>query len=120
SFYFSLSLPLSFFPPSPSLFLPPSLLFSLSLSPSLCLSLSFPSPLPSSLSRLILCLPLSPSLCLSLSFPSPLSPSLSLSLSLSPSLDQDDCFSLRCDVNAQCVLEGGHVLCRCLTGFSGH
>ncbi|XP_058252369.1 pro-epidermal growth factor isoform X1 [Hemibagrus wyckioides] len=33
--------------------------------------------------------------------------------------DQDECFSLRCDVNAQCVLEGGVSVCRCLRGFTG-
>ncbi|XP_060740688.1 pro-epidermal growth factor [Tachysurus vachellii] len=33
--------------------------------------------------------------------------------------DQDECFSLRCDVNAQCVLEDGVSMCRCLSGFFG-
>uniref|UniRef100_A0AAY5KCG9 EGF-like domain-containing protein n=1 Tax=Esox lucius TaxID=8010 RepID=A0AAY5KCG9_ESOLU len=33
--------------------------------------------------------------------------------------DQDDCFSLHCDVNAQCVLDGGSPTCRCLVGFTG-
>ncbi|KAK3535375.1 hypothetical protein QTP70_011275 [Hemibagrus guttatus] len=33
--------------------------------------------------------------------------------------DQDECFSLRCDVNAQCVLEDGVSVCRCLSGFTG-
>uniref|UniRef100_A0AAY5K2B6 EGF-like domain-containing protein n=1 Tax=Esox lucius TaxID=8010 RepID=A0AAY5K2B6_ESOLU len=32
---------------------------------------------------------------------------------------QDDCFSLHCDVNAQCVLDGGSPTCRCLVGFTG-
>ncbi|MCJ8733713.1 hypothetical protein PDJAM_G00226690 [Pangasius djambal] len=33
--------------------------------------------------------------------------------------DQDECFSLSCDVNAQCVLEDGGSACRCLSGFTG-
>ncbi|KAK3564140.1 hypothetical protein QTP86_008498 [Hemibagrus guttatus] len=33
--------------------------------------------------------------------------------------NQDECFSLRCDVNAQCVLEDGVSVCRCLSGFTG-
>ncbi|CAB1325525.1 unnamed protein product [Coregonus sp. 'balchen'] len=33
--------------------------------------------------------------------------------------DQDDCFSLRCDVNAQCLLDGGNPTCHCLEGFTG-
>ncbi|XP_028815649.1 pro-epidermal growth factor isoform X3 [Denticeps clupeoides] len=33
--------------------------------------------------------------------------------------DQDDCYSLRCDVNAQCLVEQGDVACRCLQGFRG-
>uniref|UniRef100_A0AAY4CHC3 EGF-like domain-containing protein n=1 Tax=Denticeps clupeoides TaxID=299321 RepID=A0AAY4CHC3_9TELE len=31
----------------------------------------------------------------------------------------DDCYSLRCDVNAQCLVEQGDVACRCLQGFRG-
>ncbi|KAG5270516.1 hypothetical protein AALO_G00193540 [Alosa alosa] len=34
--------------------------------------------------------------------------------------DQDDCFSLRCDMNAQCIPEEGNVACRCLPGFTGN
>ncbi|KAL2089199.1 hypothetical protein ACEWY4_016098 [Coilia grayii] len=34
--------------------------------------------------------------------------------------DQDDCFSLRCDVNAQCVPQEGNVACQCLPGFTGN
>ncbi|KAF4094118.1 hypothetical protein AMELA_G00009360 [Ameiurus melas] len=33
--------------------------------------------------------------------------------------DQDECFSLSCDMNAQCVLEDGGSVCRCLIGFTG-
>uniref|UniRef100_A0A4W5JGK8 Epidermal growth factor n=1 Tax=Hucho hucho TaxID=62062 RepID=A0A4W5JGK8_9TELE len=33
--------------------------------------------------------------------------------------DQDDCFSLRCDVNSQCLLDGGNPTCHCLEGFTG-
>ncbi|KAI4872410.1 hypothetical protein NFI96_033211 [Prochilodus magdalenae] len=33
--------------------------------------------------------------------------------------DQDECFSLSCDVNAQCVLVDGAAACRCLSGFVG-
>uniref|UniRef100_A0A8C7TGH5 Epidermal growth factor n=1 Tax=Oncorhynchus mykiss TaxID=8022 RepID=A0A8C7TGH5_ONCMY len=33
--------------------------------------------------------------------------------------NQDDCFSLRCDVNAQCLLDGGNPTCHCLEGFTG-
>ncbi|KAL7863483.1 hypothetical protein SRHO_G00124670 [Serrasalmus rhombeus] len=33
--------------------------------------------------------------------------------------DQDKCFSLSCDVNAQCVLEDTGAVCRCLSGFTG-
>ncbi|KAL6479722.1 hypothetical protein MHYP_G00107550 [Metynnis hypsauchen] len=33
--------------------------------------------------------------------------------------DQDKCFSLSCDVNAQCVLEDVGAVCRCLSGFTG-
>ncbi|GAA6077933.1 pro-epidermal growth factor, partial [Tachysurus ichikawai] len=33
--------------------------------------------------------------------------------------DQDECYSLRCDVNAQCVLLDGVSVCRCLSGFIG-
>uniref|UniRef100_A0AAR2J7U9 EGF-like domain-containing protein n=1 Tax=Pygocentrus nattereri TaxID=42514 RepID=A0AAR2J7U9_PYGNA len=35
------------------------------------------------------------------------------------SADQDKCFSLSCDVNAQCVLEDTGAVCRCLSGFTG-
>lgn len=34
-------------------------------------------------------------------------------------LDQDECFPLSCDVNAQCLLEDGGSVCRCLRGFIG-
>lgn len=33
--------------------------------------------------------------------------------------DQDDCYSLRCDVNAQCVLQEGRAMCQCVRGFTG-
>lgn len=33
--------------------------------------------------------------------------------------DQHDCDSLRCDVNAQCLLNGGAPGCACLEGFTG-
>ncbi|XP_067312647.1 pro-epidermal growth factor [Pseudorasbora parva] len=33
--------------------------------------------------------------------------------------DQDDCYSLRCDVNAQCVLQEGQAMCQCVRGFTG-
>ncbi|XP_056152686.1 pro-epidermal growth factor [Lampris incognitus] len=33
--------------------------------------------------------------------------------------DQDECYSLRCDVNAQCLLGAGGPACRCLEGFTG-
>uniref|UniRef100_A0A668AJ61 Epidermal growth factor n=1 Tax=Myripristis murdjan TaxID=586833 RepID=A0A668AJ61_9TELE len=33
--------------------------------------------------------------------------------------DQDECYSLRCDVNAECLLGGGSPTCRCLEGFTG-
>ncbi|XP_036423801.1 pro-epidermal growth factor [Colossoma macropomum] len=33
--------------------------------------------------------------------------------------DQDKCFSLSCDVNAQCVLDDTGAVCRCLSGFTG-
>ncbi|XP_071391277.1 pro-epidermal growth factor [Centroberyx affinis] len=33
--------------------------------------------------------------------------------------DQDECYSLRCDMNAQCQLEAGSPTCRCLEGFTG-
>ncbi|XP_053362043.1 pro-epidermal growth factor [Clarias gariepinus] len=33
--------------------------------------------------------------------------------------DQGECFSLSCDVSAQCVLEDGVSVCRCLSGFTG-
>ncbi|KAM3866980.1 pro-epidermal growth factor [Diretmus argenteus] len=33
--------------------------------------------------------------------------------------DQDECYSLRCDVNAQCLLDAGSPTCRCLEGFTG-
>ncbi|CAG04623.1 unnamed protein product, partial [Tetraodon nigroviridis] len=33
--------------------------------------------------------------------------------------DQHDCDSLRCDVNAQCLLNGGSPGCSCLEGFTG-
>ncbi|XP_048032997.1 pro-epidermal growth factor [Megalobrama amblycephala] len=33
--------------------------------------------------------------------------------------DQDDCYSLRCDVNAQCVLREGRAVCQCVRGFTG-
>lgn len=39
---------------------------------------------------------------------------------LSPSLsDQHECYPLRCDVNAQCLLNAGSPTCLCLEGFSG-
>ncbi|KAI5624942.1 pro-epidermal growth factor isoform X2, partial [Silurus asotus] len=33
--------------------------------------------------------------------------------------DQGECFSLNCSENAQCVLEEGGSVCRCLSGFTG-
>ncbi|XP_037635248.1 pro-epidermal growth factor [Sebastes umbrosus] len=33
--------------------------------------------------------------------------------------DQNECDSLRCDVNAQCVLSAGSPTCQCLEGFTG-
>ncbi|KAL0974310.1 hypothetical protein UPYG_G00218670 [Umbra pygmaea] len=33
--------------------------------------------------------------------------------------DQDHCFSMHCDVNAECFLDGGSSACRCLHGFTG-
>ncbi|XP_066506152.1 pro-epidermal growth factor isoform X1 [Hoplias malabaricus] len=33
--------------------------------------------------------------------------------------DQDECFSLSCDVNAQCVLVDGGAVCRCVSGYTG-
>ncbi|XP_030650137.1 pro-epidermal growth factor [Chanos chanos] len=34
--------------------------------------------------------------------------------------DQDDCYSVRCDVNAVCVLKEGSAVCQCLEGFTGN
>uniref|UniRef100_A0A3B4T8X9 Epidermal growth factor n=1 Tax=Seriola dumerili TaxID=41447 RepID=A0A3B4T8X9_SERDU len=43
-----------------------------------------------------------------------------LCLHMSPSLsDQNECYSLRCDVNAQCLLHAGSPTCLCLEGFTG-
>lgn len=39
-------------------------------------------------------------------------------MSPSPS-DQNECYSLRCDVNAQCLLNAGSPTCLCLEGFTG-
>lgn len=33
--------------------------------------------------------------------------------------DQTECYSLRCDVNAQCLLTAGSPTCICLEGFTG-
>uniref|UniRef100_A0A8C2CXW9 Epidermal growth factor n=1 Tax=Cyprinus carpio TaxID=7962 RepID=A0A8C2CXW9_CYPCA len=33
--------------------------------------------------------------------------------------DQNDCYSLRCDVNAQCMQKEGRAMCQCVTGFAG-
>ncbi|XP_041846789.1 pro-epidermal growth factor [Melanotaenia boesemani] len=33
--------------------------------------------------------------------------------------DQNECYSLRCDVNAQCLLNAGNPTCLCLDGFTG-
>ncbi|KAM4621919.1 pro-epidermal growth factor [Polymixia lowei] len=33
--------------------------------------------------------------------------------------DQDECYSLQCDVRAQCLLDAGSPTCRCLEGFTG-
>ncbi|XP_074529760.1 pro-epidermal growth factor [Halichoeres trimaculatus] len=33
--------------------------------------------------------------------------------------DQNECYSLRCDVHAQCLLIAGSPTCRCLEGFTG-
>ncbi|XP_051944898.1 pro-epidermal growth factor [Xyrauchen texanus] len=33
--------------------------------------------------------------------------------------DQDDCYSLMCDVNAHCTLKGGRAVCQCVRGFTG-
>ncbi|CAJ1059042.1 pro-epidermal growth factor [Xyrichtys novacula] len=33
--------------------------------------------------------------------------------------DQNECYSLRCDVNAQCLLIAGNPTCRCQEGFTG-
>ncbi|XP_071313320.1 pro-epidermal growth factor [Trachinotus anak] len=33
--------------------------------------------------------------------------------------DQNECYSLRCDVNAQCLLQAGSPTCLCLDGFTG-
>uniref|UniRef100_A0A672NNW5 Pro-epidermal growth factor-like n=1 Tax=Sinocyclocheilus grahami TaxID=75366 RepID=A0A672NNW5_SINGR len=33
--------------------------------------------------------------------------------------DQNDCYSLRCDVNAQCMQKEGRAVCQCVTGFAG-
>ncbi|XP_040904286.1 pro-epidermal growth factor [Toxotes jaculatrix] len=33
--------------------------------------------------------------------------------------DQNECYSLRCDVNAQCLLHAGSPICSCLEGFTG-
>ncbi|KAI2656900.1 Pro-epidermal growth factor [Labeo rohita] len=33
--------------------------------------------------------------------------------------DQNDCYSLRCDVNAQCTHKEGRAVCQCLRGFTG-
>ncbi|XP_005467322.3 pro-epidermal growth factor [Oreochromis niloticus] len=33
--------------------------------------------------------------------------------------DQNECYSLRCDVNAQCLLNSGHPNCLCQEGFTG-
>ncbi|XP_058653064.1 pro-epidermal growth factor isoform X2 [Onychostoma macrolepis] len=33
--------------------------------------------------------------------------------------DQNDCYSLRCDVNAQCTQKEGRAVCQCGTGFAG-
>nr|XP_033488398.1 pro-epidermal growth factor isoform X2 [Epinephelus lanceolatus] len=33
--------------------------------------------------------------------------------------DQNECYSLRCDVNAQCLLTAGSPTCLCLEGFTG-
>ncbi|XP_072252437.1 pro-epidermal growth factor [Leuresthes tenuis] len=33
--------------------------------------------------------------------------------------DQNECYSLRCDVKAQCLLDGGNPKCLCLEGFTG-
>ncbi|XP_023253754.1 pro-epidermal growth factor [Seriola lalandi dorsalis] len=33
--------------------------------------------------------------------------------------DQNECYSLRCDVNAQCLLHAGSPTCLCLEGFTG-
>ncbi|KAM9356664.1 pro-epidermal growth factor [Symphorus nematophorus] len=41
-------------------------------------------------------------------------------VSVSPSSsDQNECYSLRCDVNAQCLLKAGSPTCSCLQGFTG-
>ncbi|KAM9740510.1 pro-epidermal growth factor isoform 2-T2 [Menidia menidia] len=34
--------------------------------------------------------------------------------------DQNECYSLRCDVNAQCVLDAGSHVCLCLEGYTGN
>lgn len=39
-------------------------------------------------------------------------------MSPSPS-DQNECYSLRCDVNAQCLLNAGSPSCLCVEGFTG-
>ncbi|XP_058506572.1 pro-epidermal growth factor [Solea solea] len=33
--------------------------------------------------------------------------------------DQDECYSQRCDVNAQCLIQAGSPTCSCLQGFTG-
>uniref|UniRef100_A0A9J8AG15 Epidermal growth factor n=1 Tax=Cyprinus carpio carpio TaxID=630221 RepID=A0A9J8AG15_CYPCA len=32
---------------------------------------------------------------------------------------KNDCYSLRCDVNAQCMQKEGRAMCQCVTGFAG-
>lgn len=43
---------------------------------------------------------------------------LTVYVSPSPS-DQNECYSLRCDVNAQCLHHAGSLTCLCLEGFTG-